>query len=518
MSDKIDSILVVGGGTAGWLSAAILAKELNTIAGGVKVTLVESPDIPIIGVGEGTWPTLRATLKGLGIEEAEFMRECDATFKQGAEFVNWIDTPTDWHSNSYYHPLAVVFNPSYDFNLGPYWVLGDADGVPYDLAVASQSNICNLGLAPKKITTPAYAALQEYSYHLNAHKFADFLMKFSTEKLGVKHIKANVTGVNQDEEGYLTSVDTDAVGCLEADFFIDCSGGRALLLGQALGIGWKSIHDVILNDTALAMQVPYSEPDTPIKTHTIATAHEGGWLWDIGLHNRRGIGCVYGSDYISDERAEELLRDYVGPQADDLEFRKIKMMLGYREKLWHKNCVANGMSAGFVEPLEASAIFLTDAAIKMLADQFPRKREAIDYASKRYNKIMRMRWERSIDFIKLHYCISRRRDTQYWVDNCDPKTIPGSLQNRLEHWRLHPPTKFDFEHSYEPFVLDSYLFVLYGMEFITELSHNASTFSRHKEARARFHAVNKTTEKLAKELPVQRELIEQVYKHGFQSP
>jgi tryptophan halogenase len=520
-SGNINRVLVVGGGTAGWLSAAILAKELNSLdADAVKVTLVESPDIPILGVGEGTWPTLRGTLQRLGIDESEFMRECDATFKQGAEFVNWIDTPEyGKKSNAYYHPLAVVFNPSYNFNLGPYWLLGDASGIPYDLAVASQSNLCNLGLGPKKITTPAYAALQEYSYHLNANKFAEFLAKFCTQKLGVTHLKANVTRVTQDEQGFITSVDTDneSVGRLAADFFVDCSGFRALLINGTYGIRWNDIRHILLNDTALAVQVPYESENVPIATHTIATAHESGWTWDIGLYTRRGVGYVYSSDHTTEQRAEQVIRDYVGPLHKDLPVRKIKMMLGYREKFWEKNCVAIGMSGAFVEPLEASAIFLIDASVKMIADQFPRSRDTMIFAERKFNKILRMRWERSIDFIKLHYCISRRRDSRYWVDHCDSKSIPESLQERLENWKLHPPTKYDFEYAYEPFVLDSYLFVLYGMQFKTELEHNKSSFGKHDQARKMFMAVTKTTEKLAKELPVQRDLIEQVYKHGFQT-
>ena len=171
MAKMINNVLVVGGGTAGWLTASILAKQLNSKSpDAVQVTLVESPDIPIIGVGEGTWPTIRATLENLGIDESEFMRECDATFKQGSQFVNWVNTPTATNSESYYHPLSAVFHSSYDFNLAPYWLLGEAGGKSYDQAVATQCHVCDAGLAPKKITTPAYDAIQNYSYHLNANK------------------------------------------------------------------------------------------------------------------------------------------------------------------------------------------------------------------------------------------------------------------------------------------------------------------------------------------------------------
>ncbi|KGK00999.1 tryptophan halogenase family protein [Thalassotalea sp. ND16A] len=516
MSKVINNVLVVGGGTAGWLTASILAKQLNSVSkDAVQVTLVESPNIPIIGVGEGTWPTLRTTLQNLGVDEGEFMRECDATFKQGSQFVNWAETPEKDKSESYYHPLSAVFHSSYDFNLAPYWLLGKAGDKNYDKAVASQSHVCDLGLGPKKITTPAYDAIQNYSYHLNANKFAGFLAKHSTAKLGVKQIKANVTDVNLDNDGYIVSVDTDTAGTINADFFVDCSGAKALLINGALDIDWLKIDDVLFNDTAIAMQVPYESADTPIATHTIATAHEAGWTWDIGLHNRRGVGYVYSSDYTSDERAEQVLRDYAGPMSTGIEIRKIPLNLGYREKFWHKNCVAIGMSAAFIEPLEASAIFLVEAGANMLADQFPRTIDAMQYVEQKYNTTFRLRWDKSVDFVKLHYCISKRQDTPYWLDNCKPESIPATLKQRLGHWKSHPPTKYDFDYAYEPFVLDSYLFVLYGMKFDVDIDLNRSAFSCDRQAKALFDNVEQMNELLTKELPGHRELIEKVYKYGM---
>jgi flavin-dependent dehydrogenase len=516
MSKLINHVLVIGGGTAGWLSASILAKQLNSQnSNAVQVTLVESPNIPIVGVGEGTWPTIRTTLENLGIDEGEFMRECDATFKQGSQFVNWVNTPTDTSNESYYHPLSAVFHSSYDFNLAPYWLLGNAGETPYDQAVATQCYVCDQGLAPKKITTPAYDAIQNYSYHLNANKFSGFLAKHSSKHLGVKHIKANVTNVTLDDEGFITSVDTDTAGTLTADFFVDCSGSRALLINGALDIPWLKIDDVLFNDTALAMQVPYESENTPIATHTIATAHEAGWTWDIGLHNRRGVGYVYSSKYTTDERAEEVLREYAGPMSKGIKARKIPLNLGYREKFWHKNCVAIGMSAAFIEPLEASAIFLVEAGANMMADQFPRSREALKYVEDKYNKTFRLRWDKSVDFVKLHYCITKREDTAYWVDNCHPDSIPQALTDRLAHWKTHPPTKYDFDYAYEPFVLDSYLFVLYGMNFNADISHNQSSFPKGDEAKMKFKSVENVGKMLAKELPNHRDLVEKVYKYGF---
>lgn len=512
----IDQVIIVGGGTAGWLSASILAKKLNSIDNAsVQVTLIESPTIPILGVGEGTWPTIRNTLQLIGVDESEFMRECDATFKQGAEFVNWRETPAAGTKHSYFHPLSAVFHSAYDFNLAPYWLLGKS-GQPYDFATTTQSRISMLGLGPKKITTPSYGAIQNYSYHLNANKFADFLKRHCTQKLGVKFISANVIDVNLDAQNHICSVMTDTAGEVCGDFFVDCSGSRALLLGQTLNVGWHKIDDIIFNDTALAMQVPYANDDAPIASHTIATAHESGWTWDIGLYNRRGVGYVYSSRHTTDERAEQVLREYVGLQAQGLEVRKIPLNLGYRERFWKGNCVAIGMSAAFIEPLEASAIFLVEAAANMLADAFPRNKASLEYVEIKFNDTFKLRWNKSIDFIKLHYCISGRRDSQYWRDNVEPSSIPVTLQEKLTQWQYNIPTKYDFDYAFEPFVLDSYLFVLYGLGFKTNLEGNQSAFADVQEANIKFNEINQLTDLLKNELPTHRQLINKVYKYGFQ--
>ena len=512
----IDQVVIVGGGTAGWLSAAILARQLNTANGGVRVTVVESPDIPIIGVGEGTWPTLRGTLQRIGVSESDFMRECNATFKQGSEFVDWRIAPVDGKHESYYHPLSAVFHAAYDFNLVPYWLLGHAQqDVPYDLAVATQSRLCKMGLAPKQITTPEYSAIQNYSYHLNANKFSTFLMKFSTSKLGVEHILANVVDVNTDDEGFVSSLSTDRTEPVEGDFFIDSSGARALVIDGALGVKWEGVDHVLFNDYAMAMQVPYENESTPVATHTISTAQEAGWTWDIGLSHRRGVGYVYSSAHTTDERAEQTLRNYAGPMAKDIEVRKIPLKLGYREKFWHKNCVAIGMSAAFIEPLEASAIFLVDAAATMLADQFPRAKDELALIEKKYNTTFGLRWNKSVDFVKLHYCISQRRDSDYWKLNTDWSSVPDSLMERLEHWKYHVPSKYDFDYAYEPFVLDSYLYVLYGMGFKTDINNKSEMYTDVDRAKKAFAEIAKATEVMAGKLPAQRELVEKVYKHGM---
>ncbi len=517
MSDSINNIVIVGGGTAGWLSACNLAKQLNVVDdNSFNITLIESPDIPTIGVGEGTWPTMRKTLSKLEIDEAEFMRECDATFKHGTKFVNWRETPKNG-SSEYYYNLFTSFVQPEEFNLAPYWQLGLANGKSYPDAVSMQEQICEQGLAPKMITTKAYDGLVGYAYSMDAGKFGMLLKKLATNKLGVKHISANVNSVNLDEEGYISSLETDNAGKISGDFFVDCTGTKALLIGDALKIPFKSFSDTILTNHGVFMQVPYESEDSPIVPCTVSTAHEGGWTWDISLTSRRGVGYVYSDNYTDHDRAEQTLRDYIGPQAKDLEANRVKVNVGQREKCFHKNCLALGMAAAFIEPLEASAIFLMEAGSNMLADLFPRHKNALLQVEKTFNESFNYRWAKTADFIKMHYYLSKRDDSDFWIDNRDPKTVSDSLLERLEHWKTQPISKYDFPNTFEPFTMESYQFILYGMNNNIDLSHNEGAFGQTKQAQTIFNDIQKMTEKALKELPNHRELLNKIRQYGLQS-
>ncbi|NRA61650.1 MAG: tryptophan 7-halogenase, partial [Psychrobium sp.] len=474
---QIDQVLIVGGGTAGWLTAAKLAKHLDCQAkNSVQVTLVESPDIPTIGVGEGTWPTMRKTLAELGNEESEFINYCHASLKQGTRFVNWKAAPQAGVENQYYHLFTSVSEAA-EFNLAPYWLLGDKE-CSYAQAISAQYRLCELGLAPKNMLNKPYEGMQNYAYHLDAGKFAVLLKKFTIEKLGVKFLSANVSKVNLDAQGYIASVDTDIGQRLSADFFVDCSGFRSLLLGDALKVPFKSIQDTLLTDHAIAIQVPYDDDQQDIASCTMSTAQEAGWIWDIGLSNRRGTGYVYCSKFVDHATAEQTLRDYIGPAAQGLDARLIKMNCGYREKFCVKNCLAIGLSAAFVEPLEASAIFLIEASANMLCDLFPRHRDSLVNFETKFNQSFNFRWNKTIDFIKMHYFLSQRSEP-FWLANKELSTVPDSLLTSLAQWKYHPISKYDFSNVFEPFPQESYQYVLYGMGFDQQLAYNASSFNQH---------------------------------------
>lgn len=516
MSEQVKNVVVVGGGTAGWLTAANLAKKFgSTNNQAIQVTLVESPDIPTVGVGEGTWPTMRKTLANLGISEATFLTKCNASFKQATKFVNWQQAAKNGVNNHYYH-LFTSINDPLEFNLAPYWKLGIiGDNKSYADTVSMQAAICELGLAPKLITNREFEGIQNYAYHLDAGLFTDLLRDHATKNLGVKHISANVTDVNLDDDGYIASINCDTAGIVLGDFFVDCTGFKSLLIGKALGIPFKSISDTLLSDHALTIQVPYENERSIIASSTISTAHEAGWTWDIGLSNRRGTGYVYSSSHTSHERAEQVLRNYIGPQAEKLDARLIKMNVGYREKFWHKNCFAIGLSAAFVEPLEASAIFLIEASANMLSELFPRDRQAMLAVEKKVNKSFKFRWDKTIDFIKMHYFLSKRTET-FWQDNKSLNTVPDSLLESLKCWQHRLVSGYDFDNVYEPFPLDSYQYVLYGMGFEQELTFNQNSYSMAGMAKQQFEKVQVLTQQIQKQLPENRALLNKIAQYGFQ--
>jgi len=509
----IKDIVIVGGGTAGWLTAAVIAArhQGRIKAGHFSVTLVESPSVSIIGVGEGTWPTIRTTLKKIGVSETEFFRNCDAAFKQGGKFARWTTGADD---DFYYHPL-VLPEGFHDINLVPHW-LAETGGRSFCDAVCVQGVLCDEGLAPKTIATAEYEGAANYAYHLDAGKFAPFLQRHATGKLGVRHVLADVTQVNQQENGDIANLVTEQAGIIAGDLFVDCTGFASLLLGKTLQVPFKSCSSVLFCDTALAVQVPFDRPDAPMASQTNATAQKAGWIWDIALPTRRGIGHVYSSRHMSEDVARETLAAYVGPQIKDLKVRKIPIRSGHRETFWKNNCVAVGLAAGFLEPLESSAIVLGELSAKLIAEQMPATREVMDIVAASFNDVTAYRWGRIIDFLKLHYCLTKRTDSQFWIDNADPATIPERLQNLLKLWKYRSPWFFDeFDRLEEVFPAASYQYVLYGMGFRTEV--DPYEIAQTARMAAQYMRQNMAiAARLRAELPKNRELVQKIQTYGLQ--
>lgn len=510
----IKRLLVIGGGTAGWIAAGYLARTLGAHSpDGVQITLVESADIAILGVGEGTFPSVRTTLKRIGVDETTLLRECSASFKQGAKFVHWRHAPGEQRGgpDHYLHAFQVSQEPS-GLDLLPYWLLGVAGtDVNWDEVNTPQKRVADASRAPKLIGHPDYQGPLGYAYHVDAVKLAGFLRQTAIAS-GVRHVVDTVDAVNLTESGSIGSVTTREHGVLAADLFVDCTGFRAQLIGAALGVPYKPCRSVLFCDTALAMQVPYARADAPIASYTIASAHEAGWMWDIGLENRRGVGYVYSSAHTDDERAEQVLRSYLGEAAAALTPRKIGFNAGYREINWKHNCVAIGLSSGFFEPLEATGIMFSEVAAVSLSNLFPWGGD-LEIAAKQFNQRMRRRYERALDFIKLHYCLTERRDTRFWCDNVEPVSIPESLQESLRRWRHRPPGSIDIDLNVDIFPESSWQYVLYGMGYKTDLRPRAPLLKYYEEARQAFAQIRRQADAALRVLPTNRELLDAVRTH-----
>ncbi len=461
MDKAIERVVIVGGGTAGWLAASLLAASRHGVSERLSVTLIEAPDIPTIGVGEGTWPTMRDTLARIGIGEAEFLTACDGSFKQGSRFEGWVTGAAD---DRYLHPFTPPpAMPTRELLAA--WQ-AEAPDVPFAAAICAQAQVCDLDLAPRQRSMPDYQGAANYAYHLDAGKFAALLASHAVKRLGVRHVADHVTDVQRDGEGGIASVTTRQHGDIDGDLFIDCSGHAALLIGGHLGVEWIDRSDILFNDRALAAQVPVA-PGSPIASQTVATAHAAGWIWDIGLPGRRGIGCVYASRFIDDYAAEAELRAYIArvlPGAPDVPARRLSFPTGHRARFWEGNCVAIGLSAGFIEPLEASAIVMIELSLRALIDNFPARRAAMPIHADRFNDLFRYRWDRIVDFLKLHYALSQRTEP-YWLAQRDPAHLPPRLAEQLQLWRDQPPSAWDFPRVDEIFSAESHQYILYGMGF-----------------------------------------------------
>lgn len=506
-------VLIVGGGTAGWITAAYLARMLAAnLPTGVEITLVESEDIGIIGVGEGTFPSIRKTLSRVGISESELIRDANATLKQGIYFVDWRDTPQPSCSHSYLHPFQIADQHS-GMDLLPYWLLGVCGGASWADVSSVQKRVIDDFRAPKLITHADYAAPLNYAYHFDAVAFARLLRRRAVEQ-GVIHMVDTIKEVHLDSNGAIASLRTHSHGELTADLYIDCTGFRAELIGKAMGMPFTSYRSQLFTNRAVTIQVPYAQPSAPIPSHTISTAQKAGWIWDIGLQERRGTGYVYSSDHISDSQAEEALRTYIGPDAHGLDARVLQFEAGFRKTQWHKNCVAIGLSAGFIEPLEATGIGFAEIAGTILAGLFPWSGQ-YDRAAKQFNDQMSRRYEHVVDFIKLHYCLTQRRDSGFWQDNVELSSVSDDLKNRLENWRFRPPSFLDVDLKHDIFTEHNWQYVLYGMGFQTDIGPRAGALRYFDEARAEFASIKEQGDYAVTIMPKHRELIEQVRAHGL---
>lgn len=508
-SPSIERVVILGGGSAGWLTAGLLAAAHGHR---LKITLIEAPDIATVGVGEGSWPTMRDSLHAIGVGESEFVRACEATFKQGSLFRGWA---TGAEEDLYFHPFTLPHG-HIEAPLVAAWQRL-APEAPFADLVCWQPHLCAQGRAPKQFATPEYAAVANYAYHFDAGRFGPFLRNHCVQRLGVGYVPDQVVQVLPHDNGDIAALRTRAHGDIAGDLFIDCSGFQARLLAGHYGVGFVPQREVLFCDAALAVQVPHASADAPVAPYTLSTAQPHGWVWDIGLQSRRGVGFVYSRAHCSDEQALHTLLAYLersGARLAEATPRQLRFEPGHRASFWHRNCVAIGLSAGFLEPLEASALALIEFSAGFLRDQMPATRETMDLVARRFDEACHYRWRRIVEFLKLHYVLSRREDSAFWRDHRSAASVPPRLAQLLQLWRQLPPSRHDFERHDEPFPSASWQYVLYGMGFRPDPVLAAS--ARDTEvAEQYFRETLQQTRKLMQALPDHRALLQHLRQHDL---
>jgi len=451
-------VLIVGGGSAGWITAATLDHRLNGRGPRrVSISLVESPDTPRIGVGEATIPTMRDMLARFGIEESAFMRGCEASFKHAIRFDDW-SAP----GSSYLHPFHRDLSAG-SRDAAARWLASDASTPFADLA-SSQGPLIAAKKGPRRLDAPDYVGEVPYAYHMDAEMFADMLARHCAAR-GVAHLSGHVEDVERGEDGLVAALRLRDGRVVAADLYVDCTGFRALLSPQAHApAGWVDQSNHLLCDRAVTFRVPEDPERFTPAPFTRARALETGWCWDIGLTTRRGRGYVYSSAYASPQEAEAALRAEEGGAAEGLAARHIAFRVGRQVAPWTGNVVAVGLAAGFLEPLESTGIYLADYAARVLAEMFPPApaASASDALARRYNQLMAEMHDDILDFITLHYALAGRRDTPFWRQASAPERCSERLRHLLAIWQLRPPSFADFSLRYPPFNHLNYEFILFG--------------------------------------------------------
>ena len=451
----ISRIVIVGGGTAGWMTAAAVSR---LTASGASVTLVESEEIGTVGVGEATIPPLLDFNRFLGLDEDEFVRATQATFKLGIEFHDWGRL-----GDRYLHPFGVHGRDTQGMKFHQLWLrqsrLPDPEGAVGGLEDYCLSSVAaRMGKFTRPVADPA-AVLSSiaYAFHFDASLYARFLRSYA-EAGGVERIEGKIATVDQHgESGFITAVTLESGQRIEGELFVDCSGFRSLLLGQTLGVGYESWQHWLPCDRALA--VPSANADRLVP-YTRAMAEQAGWRWRIPLQHRVGNGHVYSSAHCSDEEAARLLLDGLGTAALG-EPRQLRFVAGRRDRLWDKNCIAIGLAGGFIEPLESTSIHLIQSGIFRLMALFPDTGFA-QHEVDEYNRWLIREYEQIRDFIILHYHATERSDSDFW-NHCRTMAVPDTLSAKIELWRGKART---FREQGGLFTEDSWIAVLLGQNLV----------------------------------------------------
>jgi len=484
---KIKHVVIAGGGTAGWMAAAAVAKLLGKT---VKVSLVESEEIGTVGVGEATIPTLLTLHELLKIKEQDFISAVGGTFKLGISFENWHDVGKD-----YIHSFGYTGKDCWAAGFQHFWLKGKELGISKDFG-----EYCNEWAAAKQ---NRFAVLPNqnlnYAYHFDSSRYAAFLRKIAEEH-GAVRIEGKIEAVQQHEQtGFITGLRLESGQQVDGDFFVDCTGFRGLLIEQTLHAGYDDWQHWLPCDSALAVQTENVQPPIP---YTRSIAHEAGWQWRIPLQHRTGNGLVYCSKFWSRDEAEAKLRGNLeGELVTDP--RPIKFQTGTRRRHWVKNCVAVGLSSGFMEPLESTSIHLIQRSIVRFMQMFPSdgvRQPDIE----EFNNQMKFEIENIRDFIILHYHVTNRTDTPFWR-HCRTMEIPESPQHRID---LFKETGQVFKVPTELFGENSWTQVMLGQGLSPEQYHPIVNMMDEQELRDFLGGIHGSVERLVSQLPEHQRFID----------
>ncbi|WP_041713642.1 tryptophan halogenase family protein [Paraglaciecola sp. T6c] len=421
------NIVILGGGSAGWMAANLFAHKWadKLVDKSLTITLVESPDIGIVGVGEGSTPTLKRFFSMLGIGDSDWMPQCNATYKMNIAFENF--SPASGNTR-YSHPFISQIDT---FTQRAFMVNARTRRLGLDTHTNPGDFLLNGVLAKqnKGPHTPANFPFSiEYGYHFDSHLLGAFLQQHAIG-LGVDHVQANVESIKQHPNGDIAALHCKEGIEISGDLFVDCSGFSSVLMQKTLGVKFNSYKDNLFNDSAVVVPTPISEH---IPVETTSTALSAGWCWKIPLTNRFGNGYVYSSDFVSKHDAERELKNHLQLN-ENTECRHLSMKVGALEKQWHNNCLGIGLSAGFIEPLEATALHLTQISIEQFILEF----EEGDFSNRlqgQFNAKMQFRTERTRDYIVAHYKLNTRNDSEYWRANRNNMHLSESLLQILDVW------------------------------------------------------------------------------------
>ena len=484
----IKHLVIAGGGTAGWMTAAAMSKLLGN---NIKVSLIESDQIGTVGVGEATIPPIKNFHKLLGINEQEIMKATNATFKLGINFENWGEL-----NDQYIHSFGITGKECWAGEFHHFWLHGQQKGhrdsfgdYCFELQAAKQNKFALSRETP-----------MNYAYHLDATLYAKYLRQFS-ENHGTQRIEGMINKINKCPElGHILSIELVSGEIVTGDLFIDCTGFKGLLIEQTLHTGYDDWSHWLPCDSAIAVQTKNTRKPVP---YTRSIAHKAGWQWQIPLQNRVGNGLVFCSKYLSDDDAKALLlANLDGEQTT--EPRVIKFTTGRRRKGWNKNCVAIGLSSGFIEPLESTSIHLIMTAIVRLLRLFPYQgitTTAID----EYNQKLDSELNAVRDFIVLHYTVNNRQDSEFW-QHCQQMPLPDSLAHKIA---LFKETGRVFLDDGDIFRVDSWTQVMLGQGLLPTQYHQIANVMNDEELQRFMTGIKSTIDKAVDKLPEHADFIQQ---------